>query len=124
MFRCKDIAEAFRLSKRPGSYLSPRGTGCYWLLRRFASLIYFASTRRFRVVDFRAASTNFRCARAVSKISRSSIQAAPFSAKSPDREGALALADHLAVDRHEELIRRAMSWPDPLADQLARVLKR
>jgi len=41
MFRCKDIAEAFLLSKRPGSNLSPRGTGCYWLLRRFASLIYF-----------------------------------------------------------------------------------
>jgi hypothetical protein len=30
----------------------------------------------------------------------------------------------LPVDRHEELIRRAMSWPDPLADQVARVLKR
>jgi hypothetical protein len=30
----------------------------------------------------------------------------------------------LPVDRHEELIRRAMSWPDPLADQIARVLKR
>jgi hypothetical protein len=30
----------------------------------------------------------------------------------------------LPVDRHEELIRRAMSWPDPLAEQVARVLKR
>jgi hypothetical protein len=30
----------------------------------------------------------------------------------------------LPVDRHEELIRRAMRWPDPLADQIARVLKR
>jgi hypothetical protein len=30
----------------------------------------------------------------------------------------------LPADRHEELIRRAMSWPDPLADQVARVLKR
>jgi hypothetical protein len=30
----------------------------------------------------------------------------------------------LPADRHEELIRRAMSWPYPLADQVARVLKR
>jgi hypothetical protein len=26
----------------------------------------------------------------------------------------------LPVDRHEELIRRAMRWPDPLADQIVR----
>jgi hypothetical protein len=30
----------------------------------------------------------------------------------------------LPVERHEELIRRAMRWLDPLADQIARVLKR
>jgi hypothetical protein len=30
----------------------------------------------------------------------------------------------LPVDRHEELIRCAMRWPDPLADQIVRVLKR
>jgi hypothetical protein len=30
----------------------------------------------------------------------------------------------LPVERHEELIRRAMRWPDPLADQVARVLRR
>ena len=28
----------------------------------------------------------------------------------------------LPVERHEELIRRTMRWPDPLADQVARVL--
>jgi hypothetical protein len=30
----------------------------------------------------------------------------------------------LPAERHEELIRRAMRWPDPLADQVERVLKR
>ena len=30
----------------------------------------------------------------------------------------------LPVDRQEELIRRAMRWPDPLTDQIVRVLKR
>jgi hypothetical protein len=30
----------------------------------------------------------------------------------------------LPAERHEELVRRAMSWPNPLADQVARVLKR
>jgi hypothetical protein len=30
----------------------------------------------------------------------------------------------LLVDRHEELIRCAMRWPDPPADQIARVLRR
>jgi len=30
----------------------------------------------------------------------------------------------LPVERHEELLRRAMRWPEPLADQVARVLKR
>jgi hypothetical protein len=30
----------------------------------------------------------------------------------------------LPVDRHEELIRRAIRWPDLLANQIARVLKR
>ena len=30
----------------------------------------------------------------------------------------------LPVDRREKLIRRAMLWPDPLADQIVRVLKR
>jgi hypothetical protein len=30
----------------------------------------------------------------------------------------------LPVERHEELIRRAMRWPDPLAEQVARVVRR
>jgi len=30
----------------------------------------------------------------------------------------------LPVERHDELIRRSMRWPDPLADQVARLLKR
>jgi hypothetical protein len=30
----------------------------------------------------------------------------------------------LPVERHEELIRRAMRLPEPLADQIVRVLKR
>ena len=30
----------------------------------------------------------------------------------------------LPAERHEELIRRAVSWPNPLADQVERVLKR
>jgi hypothetical protein len=30
----------------------------------------------------------------------------------------------LPVERREELIRRAMRWPDPLADKIVRVLKR
>jgi hypothetical protein len=30
----------------------------------------------------------------------------------------------LPVERHEELIRRAMRWPDPLAEQVARVMRR
>jgi len=30
----------------------------------------------------------------------------------------------LPVERREELIRRAMRWPDPLAEQVARVVRR
>ena len=30
----------------------------------------------------------------------------------------------LPVERHDELIRRSLRWPDPLADQVARLLKR
>ena len=30
----------------------------------------------------------------------------------------------LPVERHEELIRRAMRWPEPLAEQVARVVRR
>jgi hypothetical protein len=30
----------------------------------------------------------------------------------------------LPVERHEELIRRATRWPDPLAEQVARVVRR
>jgi hypothetical protein len=30
----------------------------------------------------------------------------------------------LPVERREQLIRRAMRWPDPLAEQVARVVRR
>ena len=34
------------------------------------------------------------------------------------------LSRELPAERHEELIQRAMRWPDPLAEQVARVVVR